>query len=82
MFFRFFGIYMFILAGVASIALPTNILGMIGSSEYLIKQRELAIVVDILRITIYAGAGAAFLFFSRPLAKLIAKGLDNIEQGE
>ena len=52
LFFRFFGIYMFILAGIASIALPTNILGMIGSSDYLIKQREIAIVMDLLRIFI------------------------------
>ena len=82
LFFRFFAIYMFILAGIAFTALPTNVLGMIGSSEYLIKQRELALVMDVMRIAVYAGAGMAFLLFSKPLAKLIAKGLENIESGD
>ena len=80
LFLRFLAIYMFILAGIAFTALPTNVLGMIGSSDYLVKQRELSIVVDFLHIFVYAGAGVAFLLFSKPLAKLIARGLDNMDQ--
>jgi len=82
LFFRFFAIYMFILAGIAFTALPANIIGLIGSSDYLVKQRELAIVMDLMRIGVYSGAGVVFLLFTKPLAKLIAKGLENIESAD
>jgi hypothetical protein len=61
---------------VAMTGLPGDILGVVVLQPgYLANQRELALVMVLLRICLYLGIGIAFLFFSRPLAKLAAKGL-------
>jgi hypothetical protein len=72
---RIAGIGWFIEVLVAMTLLPGEILGMLSQTGYLATQRELAFAVVLLRIFLYFALGMAFVFFSRPLAKLITKGL-------
>lgn len=74
---RFFGIYLFLSAITVLTAMPTSLFGMFGSqSDYLVRQREILLAMELLRLGFYVIAGTLLLVFSRPLAKGIVKGLE------
>jgi hypothetical protein len=76
-FLRISGIGWLIDVVVALTALPGDILGMVQQTGYLSFQRELSLVMLLVRVCFYLGMAIAFLFFTRPLAKLFTKGLDD-----
>jgi hypothetical protein len=78
LFLRIWGIGWLIDAVIALTGLPGDILGMLAQSGYLSQQRELALIMLLFRICLYLGMAVAFLMFSRPLAKLFTKGLENV----
>jgi hypothetical protein len=76
---RVFSIYLFLDLMVVASGVPADIYGIFNSpTNYITKQRELALAMALGRIVVYGGTGIAFLFFSRPLAKLFTKGIDNV----
>jgi hypothetical protein len=80
---RFFSVYLFIDVMVVLTELPPNIYGIFNAqSDYLVTQREIALGLELVRLFVYAGTGIAFLVFSRPLAKLFTKGLENIKHDD
>ena len=57
--------------------LPADVYGVFNAqSDYLVSQRELALVMALIRLFFYVCVATGFLFFGRPLAKLFTKGLD------
>jgi hypothetical protein len=46
--------------------------------DYIISEHEFSLVMLLVRLFIYLVAGICFLIFARPLGKLFAKGLENI----
>jgi hypothetical protein len=64
-------------------AFPADIYGMKNyPSGYLSGQRELDIVLQIVKLVIYLGLGTAFWFFPLRLAKLLTNGLDHDTQAK
>ena len=75
-FLRISGIGWLIDVVIALTGLPGDILGMVEQTGYLSFQRELSLIMLLVRICLYLGMAIAFLFFTRPLARLFTKGLD------
>jgi hypothetical protein len=46
------------------------------------SQREFLLAMYIVRFFIYFGTGIGFLIFTKPLARLLAKGLDSIKHDD
>jgi hypothetical protein len=78
-FLRISGIGWLINVIIALTSLPGDLLGMVTQTGYLSMQRELALMMLLVRICLYSTAAIAFLLFTKPLAKLLTKGLDNDE---
>jgi hypothetical protein len=58
--------------------LPGDIYGVMrATTDYVASQRELDLVLVLVRLSVCSGIAIAFLFFSRPLAKLFTRGLDS-----
>jgi hypothetical protein len=58
--------------------LPGDIYGVFrATTDYAASQRELDLVLVLVRLSVCSGVAVAFLLFSRPLAKLFARGLDS-----
>jgi hypothetical protein len=58
--------------------LPADIYGVFSAqSNYAVSQRELALVMALIRLFFYVSIATGFLFFARPLAKLFTKGLES-----
>lgn len=78
-FLRISGIGWLINVIITLTSLPGDLLGMVTQTGYLSMQRELALMMLLVRICLYSTAATAFLLFTKPLAKLLTKGLDNDE---
>jgi hypothetical protein len=76
-FLRISGIGWLIDVIIALTSLPGDILGIVEQSGYLSAQRELSFIMTLVRLGFYLGTAIAFLFFTRPLARLFTKGLDD-----
>jgi hypothetical protein len=75
---RIFCIWWFIDAVLVLTTLPGDILGIINyQSGYLASQRELNLAIQLVRMFLYLGLGTACLVFTRPLARLLTKGLEH-----
>ena len=78
---RIYGVYLFLDAFIVLTELPTSIYGMLnGPGGYLTTQREIILVAEIFRLFFYCGLGLAFLLFSRPIGKILIKGLANLKE--
>jgi len=74
---RIFCIWWFVDAVLVMLTLPNEFLGMLSiRSGYFSSQQEIALAMQLLRLFIYLSLGTAFLVFTRPLAKLLTKGLE------
>ncbi len=74
---RLFGIYLFFDVMLVLTELPTEIYNIHKSEiDYITSEHEFILVMSLVRLFIYAGAGICFLFFARPLARLFTKDLD------
>ncbi len=74
---RFFGLLFLIEAIVIVTELPTVIYGVVQTHlHYLSIQQELLVGTLLFRLLVYLGTAIAFLFFSRPLARLFTRDLD------
>ena len=74
---RLFAIWWFVDAVLVILTLPNEFLGLLSfPSGFGGSQREMALAMQLIRLLIYLGLGTTFLLFTRPLAKLLAKGLE------
>jgi len=74
---RIFSIWWFVDAFVVLTSLPADILGIANyQSGYLATQRELSLLMALIRLFLFLGLGVSCLIFSRPLAKCLTKGLE------
>ncbi len=80
---RFYCVVAFIFAAVVltEIAYYSYVLFYFPSSQ-LESQREFLLAMYILRFFIYIGTAIAFLIFTKPLARLLAKGLEIIKHDD
>ena len=73
---RLFGVYLFFDVMIVLTELPTEIFNMCETQvDYMKGEYKFVIVMSLVRLFIYAGAGIGFLIFARPLAKLFTKDL-------
>jgi len=80
---RFFSVFLFLDAFVFLTELPTHIYGIHKSEfDFITAQRKLALGLALFRLFVCAGAGIAFLVFTRPLAKLFTKGLESVKHDD
>jgi hypothetical protein len=63
--------------------LPADIYGVLNAqSDYAVSQRELALVMALIRLFVYVGIVIGFLFFGRFLAKLFTKNLESVKHDD
>jgi hypothetical protein len=75
---RYGCIWAFVDAAITLVELPADIYGIFNAqSDYLVAQREIALVMLLARFFIYAGTGIVFLVFARPIARFLTKGFDD-----
>ncbi len=84
---RIFSIMWFVDAAWCMADLPGDLFGIFhyqtaapstqtGIDRYLAEQREIHLLIILLKALIYFCLGIIFLFLTRPLAKLLTKGLN------
>jgi len=87
---RMFSIIWLIDAMWCTIDLPTDVLGIIHyqtadastrttSDAYFSAQREIHLAILLMKVVFYFGLGIVFMFCTRPLAKLLTKGLERVD---
>jgi hypothetical protein len=76
---RIVSISFFVDAVIVLTELPVTIFSISKSQiDYITAEHEFALAMLLVRLCIYLVAGICFLIFARPLGKLFAKGLENI----
>ena len=74
---RLFGVYLFFDVMLVLTELPTQIFAIHKSQvDYIATEHVFILAMELVRLFIYAVGGFCFLFFARPLARLLTKGLD------
>lgn len=74
---RFFGVYLFFDVVLVLTELPTEVYTVIATQiGYIRVEREVVLIMSLVRLGIYAVGGICCIAFSRPLGKFFAKGLD------
>jgi hypothetical protein len=75
---RIFSIWWFVDAVLVLTGFPADIYGMkYYPSGYLSGQRELDLVLQLVKLVVFLGLGITFWVFPLPLAKLLTKGLEH-----
>jgi len=80
---RFYCIFALVLATAALSEIAYGIYVVITSTQTQYEsQREFLLAMYVVRFFIYFGTGIGFLIFTKPLARLLAKGLDSIKHDD
>jgi hypothetical protein len=78
LFIRITSVSFFIGAAVILTELPALVFDIFESRfQYITLEHEVALLMVLVRLAFYLIGGLCFLLFARPLARLLAKGLDD-----